>query len=84
VDYYLTKRMTAESAGDSPLFSFRILAIYLFSILVSIPFMTDFLRLGPPVGSLLRWLGGADISYFVSFAIAASLTFAARKRALAG
>lgn len=84
VDYYLTKRMTAESAGDSPLFSFRILAIYLFSILVSIPFMTDFLHLGPPVGSLLRWLGGADISYFVSFAIAASLTFAARKRTLAG
>ena len=81
VDYYLTRRMTTETASNSPAVSKRTLAIYLLSILVSVPFMTDFLRLGPPIGSLLGLSGGADVSYFLSFAVASVLTFALPRKA---
>ena len=76
VDYYLTNRTTAESASNAGSVSPSILAIYVFSILVSVPFMTDFLHFGFPIGSLLGWFGGADVSYFVSFLLAAVLTYA--------
>jgi len=84
VDYYLVKRVTAESAASPPLLSSRTLAVYLFSILLSVPFMTDFLHIGFPIGALLGWLGGADLSYFVSFGAAAVLTLATSKKILAG
>jgi len=80
VDFYLKRRTTVESTQGAPSFDFRALGVYVLSILVSVPFMVPPSSPGYPVGALAGWFGGADVSYFVSFALAAALTFVLRKR----
>ncbi|MDV3244487.1 MAG: cytosine permease [Nitrososphaerales archaeon] len=80
VDFYLRKRTTVESSQRAPGFDFGALGVYAFSIIVSVPFMVPPSPLPSPVGALASWFGGADFSYFVSFALAAVLTLALRRR----
>lgn len=75
VDFYLKGRTSVESTAGSPSFYPRALGIYASSILVSVPFMVPPSSPGFPVGALSGWFGGADFSYFVSFVIAALLTY---------
>jgi nucleobase:cation symporter-1, NCS1 family len=82
VDYYLARRTDVGSV-QSPLGVDRAaLGVYIFSVAVSVPFMVPLILLpNPPypVASLSGWFGGSDFSYFVSFAVAALLTFVVRK-----
>ncbi len=80
VDFYLKGRTTVASTQGAPSFDFRALGVYVLSILVSVPFMVPPSSPGYPVGALAGWFGGADVSYFVSFALAAVLTFVVRRR----
>ena len=80
VDFYLKRRTTVASTQGSARFDFRALGVYALSILVSVPFMVPPSSPGYPVGALSGWFGGADVSYFVSFALAAILTYVLRER----
>jgi len=74
VDFYIVKRTSVETSANPAEWDWPVLAIYGFSILVSVPFMVPPFSLGFPVGALSSWFGGADFSYFVSFAVALLLT----------
>jgi len=80
VDYFVTRRTTVARIEQSSPLDRGALGVYLVSILVSVPFMVplvtqlDFF----PVGSLSYLFGGADFSYFVSFAVACVMTYALR------
>ncbi len=80
VDFYVAKTATVESTRNAPSWDWMAIAIYGFSVLVSVPFMVPLLAIGYPVGALSSLFGGADFSYFVSFGAAVVLTFASRKR----
>jgi NCS1 family nucleobase:cation symporter-1 len=84
VDFYLSKRTGVAGTEEATSFDFGAFGVYLFSIVVSIPFMVPPTSPGFPVGALSGWFGGADFSYFVSFAIAGILTLALRKRERTG
>jgi NCS1 family nucleobase:cation symporter-1 len=70
VDFYVAKRTSVETSANPARWDWSALAIYGFSILVSVPFMVPQVTLGYPVGALSSWFGGADLSYFISFAVA--------------
>lgn len=80
VDFYVAKKTSVETSANPVKWDWPALAIYGFSILVSVPFMVPQLTLGYPVGALSSWFGGADFSYFVSFALALLLTALLRMR----
>jgi NCS1 family nucleobase:cation symporter-1 len=80
VDFYVAKRTSVETSANPVRWDWPALAIYGFSILVSVPFMVPQLALGYPVGALSFWFNGADFSYFISFAVALLLTVLLRMR----
>lgn len=80
VDFYVAKRTSVETSANPAEWDWPALLIYGFSILVSVPFMVPPLTLGYPVGALSSWFGGADFSYYVSFAVALVLTILLRMR----
>ena len=80
VDFYVARRTSVETSANPVRWDWPALAIYGFSILVSVPFMVPQLTLGYPVGALSSWFGGADFSYFISFAVALLLTALLRTR----
>ncbi|MDA4123882.1 MAG: cytosine permease [Thaumarchaeota archaeon] len=82
VDFYLARRTSVESTLGAPRIDGPALGVYLVSLLVSVPFMVPLLSYSFPVGSLASVFGGADLSYFVSFAVAVALTYAVRRRSL--
>jgi NCS1 family nucleobase:cation symporter-1 len=72
IDFFIAKRSTSESSKSATPFDWGILVIYAASVLLSVPFMvwpTGY------VGPLSSLFGGADFSYFVSFAIASVLCY---------
>ncbi|HZW57140.1 MAG TPA: cytosine permease [Nitrososphaerales archaeon] len=79
VDNYVLRRTSSASCRESRSVEWGTLGVYLFSILASVPFMSPPTSLGPSVGFLNGWFGGADFSYFISFGIAAVLYFALRR-----
>jgi NCS1 family nucleobase:cation symporter-1 len=76
VDFYIKRRTSVETTQSAPAWIAPVLAIYLVSILISVPFMNNSYY----VGSFSPALGGADFSYFVSFAVAAVLALLYRQR----
>ncbi|MBI3840992.1 MAG: cytosine permease [Thaumarchaeota archaeon] len=81
VDYYLSGRTTVESITGAKSFDLAALGIYGVSILVSIPFMLPLIAVpNPPFGYLAQTFGGADLSYFISFGLAAVLTYFVRMK----
>ncbi len=81
VDFYLARRTSVSSVEGARRYDFGSLWVYVLSVLVSVPFMVPPSSPGFPLGSLSGWFGGADFSYFISFAIAALLTYFLRSRA---
>ncbi len=79
VDFFIARRTTVESSANPKGWDRGALGIYVVSVLVSVPFMVPLLNIGFPVGALASWFGGADFSYFVSFLVAAVLTFFLRR-----
>lgn len=82
VDFYVSRRTTVESSANPTAWDWPVLAIYGFSILISVPFMVPQLTVGYPVGALSAWFSGADFSYYVSFAVALLLTVILRMRSV--
>ncbi|MHB1908828.1 MAG: purine-cytosine permease family protein [Nitrososphaerales archaeon] len=84
VDFFVLKRASPENTIRAKMFDFGSLAVYTISIVVSVPFMAPGYTIPPPwnsfVGALSGWFGGADLSYFVSFALACALYYAYGKR----
>ena len=78
VDFFIAKRTTVESVASARPFDWPALGVYGISVLISVPFMVPLLQLPSPVGSLSYLLGGADFSYFISFAAAFVLTIGVR------
>ncbi len=81
VDFFVARKTSVEGAASPRSFDLGALLVYAASVLVSIPFMVPTFKLGYPVGALSSWFGGADLSYFISFAVALVLMYAVRKRA---
>lgn len=80
VDYFLAHKSTVESISYAAKWDASTLAVYAFSVLLSVPFMVPPISLPYPVGALASWFGGADLSYFISFAAAFVLTLVTRRR----
>jgi NCS1 family nucleobase:cation symporter-1 len=80
VDYFLVHKSTVESISHAVKWDASTLAVYAFSVLLSVPFMVPPILLPYPVGALASWFGGADLSYFISFAAAFALTLVTRTR----
>ena len=80
VDFFVARRTTVESSANPKGLDREALAVYVVSVLVSVPFMVPLISIGYPVGALSSWFGGADFSYFVSFAAAAVLMVLVRRR----
>ncbi|HEV2139261.1 MAG TPA: cytosine permease [Nitrososphaerales archaeon] len=80
VDYYESRRTSVKSSAEAPSFDLRAMVAYLAAVLVSVPFMVPALHLAYPVGALASLFGGADFSYFISFLVAAGLTYLLRRR----
>ncbi|MDE1858894.1 MAG: cytosine permease [Thaumarchaeota archaeon] len=78
VDYFVLRRTTAERVANPLGWDLRALAAYAVAMLVSVPFMVPAFPLGFPFGALAYLFGGADFSYFVSFAAAFLLAYAFR------
>ncbi len=79
VDFYLLKRTTVSSTEGVRSWDWPILGTYAASIVASVPFMN---LTGYGVGyegPASAYFGGADFSYFVSFAVAAVLAYAVRR-----
>jgi len=75
IDFFVARRTTSESSRSASSFDWGALAIYAVSVLASVPFMVWPTGYTGPLSSLF---GGADFSYFVSFAIASILFYAYR------
>ena len=80
VDFYLRGRTTVETSANPRNWDATALGVYGVSVLISVPFMVPLLNIGYPVGALSGWFGGADLSYFISFAVAFVLAFVLRGR----
>ena len=85
VDFFIARRTTVDSSANPPGWDWRALAAYVFAVLVSVPFMVPLnplngSPLGYPVGALASVFGGADFSYFISFAVAALLMLVLRSQ----
>lgn len=79
VDYYVSRRTSVQSSADARGLDVKVLAAYLVAVLLSVPFMVPALHLGYPFGALAYLFGGADFSYFISFLVAAGLTYLLRR-----
>jgi len=80
VDFYVSRRTTVESSEGALGWDRTAIGIYIVSFVASVPFM-NLVAYGPNfVGPAASALGGADLSYFFSFAVAAVLTWVARNR----
>ena len=79
VDFYILKRTTVDSAANPRNWDPGALAVYVVSVLASVPFMVPPISIGYPVGALVGWFGGADFSYFVSFVLAMVLILVVRR-----
>jgi NCS1 family nucleobase:cation symporter-1 len=79
VDYFVLSRTTVESLTNPRSIDLPTFVVYAVAVLVSVPFMAPPVTLGPPMGSLSGLFGGADVSYFISFAVAAVLYVAYRR-----
>ncbi|MDA4121274.1 MAG: cytosine permease [Thaumarchaeota archaeon] len=80
VDFFLARRATVERVENPKPWEIGALGTFGASVLASVPLMnlTPYgVQFEGPVSS---WLGGADFSYFVSFAAAALITYALRAR----
>ena len=84
VDYFVVGRTTVEATTSPRGWDRGALAVYAVSVLVSVPFMVPTIALGYPVGALSGWFGGADLSYFISFAAACVLTILVRRAGVSG
>jgi len=84
VDYFVVGRTTVESTLGPRGWDKGALLVYVVSVVVSVPFMVPSISLGYPVGTLSSWFGGADLSYFISFAVACFLTVVVRKAGVSG
>jgi NCS1 family nucleobase:cation symporter-1 len=85
VDFFVFRRTTVESSANPPGGDWKALVAYVVAVLVSLPFMTPLnpvsgTQVGFPFGSLAFIFGGADFSYFVSFAVACVLIVLVRAR----
>ena len=79
VDFFVAGRTTVESSGSPKEWDLGALLVYALSVAVSVPFMVPALSLPFPFGSVAPALGGADLSYFVSFGVACALTLLLRR-----
>jgi NCS1 family nucleobase:cation symporter-1 len=79
VDYFLVRRTTIDGVANPTVWDWKAIEAYLLAVLVSVPFMVPALSLPFPFGALSYIFGGADFSYFVSFAVAAGLTWFVRR-----
>jgi NCS1 family nucleobase:cation symporter-1 len=79
VDFFVVGRTTPESSANPLSWDWKALSVYAVAVVISVPFMVPALRLGSPFGSLAYLFGGADFSYFISFAVACVLTFVVRR-----
>jgi nucleobase:cation symporter-1, NCS1 family len=79
VDFYLARRASPATIEGAKGFDGGALGVYALAVLASVPFMVPPISLGYPFGALAGWVGGADLSYFVSFGVAAALAFAVRR-----
>lgn len=70
VDFFVVRRTTVEGTLNPRRWDLGALLVYAVSVLISVPFMVPLINLGALVGSLAHLSGGADFSYFVSFAVA--------------
>jgi len=84
VDHYIAKRTTVESCANPRPSDSKALLAYASALIISVPFMVPALNLGFPFGSLAYLFGGADFSYFVSFAVACVLIYLIRRRSRQG
>ena len=78
VDFLLGRTTVTGSEHPKP-FDGRGFIAYGAAVLVSVPFMVPPTTIGYPVGSLAGIFGGADFSYFISFVVAAVLTYTLRR-----
>jgi NCS1 family nucleobase:cation symporter-1 len=81
VDFFVVRRTTPSEIERAPGFDWGALGVYGVSVLVSVPFMVPLIsQLNVfPVGSLSSWFGGADFSYYLSFAFSCVLTYVLRR-----
>jgi nucleobase:cation symporter-1, NCS1 family len=78
VDFFVLRRTSSEGSANPLGWDRRALGAYLAGVLVSVPFMVPPFAIGFPFGALASLFGGADFSYFVSFAVAGALTYTLR------
>jgi NCS1 family nucleobase:cation symporter-1 len=79
VDFFILRRTTVEDCLNARDWEVEALAIYTASILVSVPFMVPPVQVPWPIGSLAGAFGGADFSYYISFAVAGLSYFLYRR-----
>ncbi|MDG6910081.1 MAG: cytosine permease [Nitrososphaerota archaeon] len=79
VDFFVVRRTTVDGSATPRPWDRGALLVYAVSVLASVPFMVPLVSTGYPVGALASWFGGADFSYFVSFAVAFVLIYLVRK-----
>jgi NCS1 family nucleobase:cation symporter-1 len=79
VDYFVSHKTTVRSSAEARGIDARALIAYLVAVVVSVPFMVPAFHIGYPVGTLAYVFGGADFSYFVSFLVAAVLSYVLRR-----
>ena len=84
MDHFVVRRTSVESITSPKGWDRGALLVYAASVLVSVPFMVPTIALGYPVGALSSWFGGADLSYFISFAAACALTVIVRRAGVSG
>jgi len=78
VDFFVVRRTTVEGSANPKPWDRGALFVYIVSVLISVPFMVPPINIGYPAGALSSWFGGADLSYFISFAVAFVLAWALR------
>ena len=81
VDYFVARRTTPDRVATPKKWDWGTLAVYAVAVLSSVPFMVPPIGIGFPVGALASWFGGADVSYFISFAASFLLALLLRRRA---
>ena len=69
VDFYWRRQQCSEAFGTAPAWNLRGISAYLVGLVASVPFMSSSIFSGP----LAAAFGGADLSYFVGFLVAAAV-----------
>ena len=80
VDFFILRRTAVEDCLNARDWDVGALAIYTASILVSVPFMVPPVQVPWPIGSFAGAFGGADFSFYISFAVAGLSYFLYRRR----